>query len=99
MYAVIRAVTLRAGDQAGYADAHKEFATLRAQQPGYRGTISVDAGDGRRMAIAFWESDEVAAAASSILAPHAERLLGPHWAVPATIVHQGPVVEDDLTTR
>ena len=96
MYAVIRESTIQPEAQERYAAASKELGALRAQQPGYRGNVSVDAGDARRVAITLWESEATQAAARRILEPHAERLLGPHWAVPATIVYQGSVTADDL---
>lgn len=99
MYVVIRESTLRPEAQGQYAAALKEFAAIRAKQPGHRGTVAVDAGDGRRLSVALWESEQAQAAATLVLQPQAERLMGPLWSSPSRIVYQGAVVADDLTTH
>jgi hypothetical protein len=43
--------------------AHREFASILAQTPGLRGTISLDAGEGRHVSIALWDSAAAAEAA------------------------------------
>jgi len=96
MYVSIRESTLRPEAQEQYDAAYKEFAAIRAQQPGYRGGVSIDAGDGRRASVTLWEDEEAQAAAVAILGPHSERILQPHWAAPARVVYRGPVVTDDL---
>ena len=100
MYAVIREATRRPEmDEPGRA-ARQEFFALRARQPGFRGSLTVDAGEGRVVTIALWESEQAQAAAAGTLAPEAERLMAPSVAGgPARIVYQGPVVANDLTTR
>ena len=99
MYAVIRESTLRSEAQEQHRAAREEFAALRAQQPGYRGSVVVDAGDGRLVTVTLWESEQAQAAAQPLLQPQAERLMNPHLTTPPQIVYQGPVVADDLTTR
>ena len=95
MYAVIREATRRPERAESGRAAREEFAARRARQPGYRGSLTVDASDGRRVVIALWESEQAHAAARGSLAPQAERLLGG----PSRIVYQGAVVADDLTGR
>ena len=99
MYVVIREATLRPEARERYDAAGKEFVAIRVQQPGYRGSVAGDAGDGRRVTVTLWEDEEAQAAATLVLQPHAARILQPHLAAPAKIVYQGPVISDDLTTR
>ena len=95
MYAVIResappgAMTeqLRAGQT--------EFAALRAGQPGFVGSLTVDLGDGKWALMTLWESQQAAEAGRGVLEPQATRLTGRS----VRIVYQGEVVADDLTTR
>jgi len=99
MYAVIRESTLRPEAQGQYAAALKEFAAIRAQQPGYRSSVTIDAGDGRRVSVVLWESEQAQATSAPVLQPQAERLMGALWSSPSHIVYQGLVVADDLTAR
>jgi hypothetical protein len=97
MYVVVREVILDNEDQ--YNAAHREFASILAQTPGLRGTISLDAGEGRHVSIALWDSAAAAQTAGPHLGPHYERLLAPHTASPGRVVYEGPVVTETLTTR
>ena len=98
-YAIIRESTVQPEATKGYDAASAEFVTILAQQPGYRGTMAVNAGDGRRARVVLWE-DEAASTASSLVMPaHSERLLQPHRTGPSTIVYQGSVVSDDRITH
>ena len=86
MFATVREVTydpekLRQG-QAPL----EEFAALRARQPGYAGSLTVDAGGGRTFTVALWESEAQAEAALTVLDPEAQRLMGPLWAAPMRVL-------------
>ena len=96
MYAVVREATYDTTKRAGGGKQLAEFARLRAQQAGYRGTVTVEAGDGRTLTLALWESKEQQEAASAALAPEAQRLMGPLWTTPARIVGSGDVSQNDL---
>ena len=74
----------------------EEFAALRGRYPGYAGAVVVDAGDGRRLTLTLWESEEYALAARVVLDPEAQRLLAPLATVPARVIAQGPVLRTDL---
>ena len=95
MYAVIRenassgALTeqLRAG--------RAEFAALRAQQPGFRGSLTVELGDGKWAIVTLWEDRQAQEAGGAVLGPQAERLTG----AVTRIVYQGEVSSNDLTGR
>jgi hypothetical protein len=71
----------------------EEFAALRARQPGFVGAVAVDAGAGRVLTLALWESEERASAALARLEPEAQRLLGPPRAPPSRVIARGPVLD------
>lgn len=97
MYVVVREVLLK--DEEAYNTAHHEFARILAQQPALRGTISLDAGDGRHVSIAVWDSAADSEAAGPTLGPHYMRLLAPHTASQGRIVYEGPLVSETLMAR
>jgi hypothetical protein len=45
-------------------EALAEMQAIRAQQPGYRGWLLIDTGDGRRLGVYLWDSPEEADAGS-----------------------------------
>ena len=96
MFAVVREATFDAGKRASGSTQVEEFARLRAQQAGYRGTVTVDAGDGRTLTVALWESKEQQEAASAVISPEAQRLMGPLWTTPARILGSGDVIHNDI---
>ena len=97
MFAVVREATYDTEKRASASQQVEEFARIRAQQAGYRGTVTVDAGDGRTLTLALWETEEQQQAASATLAPEAQRLMGPLWTTPARIIGSGEVIHNDLT--
>jgi hypothetical protein len=97
MYVVVHEVILDDADQ--YNAAHQEFARILARTPGLRGTLSLDAGEGRHVSIALWDSAAEAEAAGPDLGLHYQRLLAPQTAGPGRVVYEGPVVPETLTTR
>lgn len=54
-----------------------EFQAAHATQPGYRGSITVDAGNGQHLTITLWQSEPSAAAARAALESVVKRLLVP----------------------
>ncbi len=97
MYAVVRETTFDPEKRAQGGAQLQEFAQIRAQQPGYRGSLSVDAGDGRGFTITLWETSEQFEAARARLEPEAQRLMGPLWTAPSRVLGSGTVSYDDLT--
>ena len=97
MYVMVREVIL--GNEEQYNAAHQEFARILAETPGLRGTLSLDAGEGRHVSIAVWDSAAAAQAAGPVLGPHYQRLLAPHTESPGKLVYEGPVVTETLTAR
>ena len=97
MFAVVREATYDAKKKAGASKQVEEFARFRAKQPGYRGTVTVEAGGGRTLTVALWESKAQHEAASAKITPEAERLMGPLWTTPARVIGSGEVSHNDLT--
>jgi hypothetical protein len=71
----------------------EEFAASRARLPGFIGSVAVDAGAGRVLTLALWESEEQASAALALLEPEARRLLSPPRAPRPRVIAHGPVLD------
>jgi len=97
VFAVVREATYDSEKKASGSSQIEEFSRVRAQQAGYRGSVTVDAGEGRTLTIALWDSEQEQQAASTTLAPEAERLIGPLWKIPARIIGSGEVIHNDVT--
>ena len=97
MYAVVRESTIRPGAEDQLNAGRNEFAALRAQQQGYKGSVVIDTGNGRMLTIGLWESEQSEQAARATLQPAAERLMTPHLAAPPQVTAQGQVVANELT--
>lgn len=74
----------------------QEFNRIHAAQPGYRGNIVVDLGQGHMLVVSIWESEAMAHAAREKLGPEIERLLVPVMEKPSHLVGAGEVVVNDL---
>ena len=96
MYAVFRETRYSPEAAVVESDAYREFNEVHAAQPGYRGTMVVDAGEGRLFTVTLWETAEAMAAARDALAPIVARLLEPRMTTPAVLVGTGRVVVNDL---
>ena|ERR1051326_979793 len=72
------------------------FQSLHAGQPGYAGTLLVDAGDGRVLIVTMWEDEQLAIAGRDVLGPQVQQLLGPLMTRESRIVGYGPVLATDL---
>lgn len=96
MYAVFREATYDPQKLAQGRDKGEEFARLRTQQPGFRGSFVTDAGDGWMLIVALWETQQDAEAARAVLEPAANRLLGLLFASPPRVTARGPVLRSDL---
>jgi heme-degrading monooxygenase HmoA len=99
MYAITRESHLRPGAEEQLRAGREQFAALRAQQPGYQGSMVFDAGDGRIVTIALWDSEEAEVAARTILQPEAARLMTPHLTAPPEVTAHGKVITNELPAR
>ncbi len=96
MYAILRELHYDEKKLSGAAAALEEFRRLHAAQPGFRGTLSVDLGKGRRFIVNLWDTEVQAMEGRKALVPAVRRLLEPLLASPAQFVEAGPVVEYEL---
>lgn len=96
LHAIVREAVYDPAQLAAGQDALDEFQEAHEGQPGYHGTLVVDAGDGRWLTVNLWESAEQARAALPEMGPVVERLLEPMMAEPSELLGQGPVVLTDL---
>ena len=97
MYATVRETTFDPEKLARGKDQVDEFWRLRAQQPGYKGALTVDAGGGKTFIISLWETEEQSNAAQAVLDPESQRLMGPLRSDPPRIIGRGPVSYNDLS--
>ena len=96
MYAVVRRNTFDPEKLAAGGAALEEFQARHAAQPGYRGTVVVDVGEGQWLLVNLWETKEDGMRAWPALVPEVKRLLEPLMAAPSEFVGAGPVVQTDL---
>jgi hypothetical protein len=99
MYAIIRKNTYDPVKLAHAGHALGEFQALHAVQPGYAGSIDVDAGRGQRIIVNLWETEQDARAGLEVLVPYLQRLLEPLMAGPSQLVGSGEVAVSDLTRQ
>src|SRR5919202_6680975 len=96
MYAIIRDNTFDPAKLMEGRDQFAEFQAVHARQPGYKGSIVVDAGNGRQLVVNLWETEEHAAAALPVMAPEVQRLVAPMMVAPSQLIATGPVVLADF---
>ena len=96
MYAVVRKLFYDPKKLAQADKQMQEFDALHAAQPGYRGNMVVDAGDGRMVVLNLWESEAHAQAALGVMVPVVQRLIEPLMTAPAELVASGDLVKNDL---
>jgi hypothetical protein len=96
MYAIFRKNTYDPGKLAQAGPALAEFQALHAAQPGYAGSIDVDAGQGQRLIVNLWHTEQHARAGMTVLIPHVQRLLAPLMAGPSQLLGAGEVATADL---
>jgi heme-degrading monooxygenase HmoA len=96
MYAVVRHNTY---DPARLAQARSnldEFDHLHLQQPGFRGHLAIQAGDGSTIVVNVWDSQADAQAGLQALGPAVQRLVEPLLAQESVLLAAGEVVANDL---
>lgn len=96
MHAVVREATYGPDKPIYKTQEFHEFQELHARRRGYRGTVVVDAGDGRFLTLTLWETAEDMSAAREALGPVVQRLLDPLMTTPSRLVGTGQVVVNDL---
>jgi heme-degrading monooxygenase HmoA len=96
MYAVFRETQYGPGRDVVSTPEYQEFNAVHAEQPGYRGTVVADVGEGRLLTVTLWETAEAMAAAREALGPVVARALDPMMTTPAVLLGTGQVVVNDL---
>jgi hypothetical protein len=97
MYAIVRKNTYDPANLAHAAPALAEFQALHEAQPGYAGSIDINAGAGQRIIINLWQTEQHARGGLTVLGSAVQRLLEPLMTGPSQIVGFGEVAASDLT--
>jgi hypothetical protein len=96
MYAVFRETRYAPDREIVRTSGYQEFNAAHAAQPGYRGTVVADVGEGRLLTVTLWATAEAMAAAREALGPVVARALDPLMTAPAVLLGTGRVVMNDL---
>jgi hypothetical protein len=96
MYAIVRESTFDPAKLAQDGKQMAEFQELHSQQPGYSGTIVIEAGQGRQLSVNLWDTEDHANAALPAMVPVVRRLVEPTMAGPSRLVAAGPAVMTDV---
>ena len=96
MHAIVRINSFDERRLAGAGETLEAFQRLHARQPGYSGSLTVDLGNGRRLVVNLWESEEDAAAGIAALGPEVQRVLAPLMTLPSQLIGVGNVTDIDL---
>ena len=65
-------------------------------QPGYAGSVLIEAGGGRTLIVTIWQDQALATTGRDVLGPQVQELLGPLMTRESRIVGNGPVLATDL---
>jgi len=96
MYAIVRKNTFDSSKLAEGQRTVDEFNAVHAKQVGYRGSMTVDIGDGHWIVVNLWDTRESATAALPLMIPVVQRLLEPLMSEPSQLLGTGPVVMIDI---
>lgn len=97
MFAVIRDNRFDPEKLISEAQSVERFQATHAAQPGYRGNLTIDAGNGRHLLVTLWDSEAKAQAARAALEPAIRDFVMPILAEPSQFIGSGEVVYDDMT--
>jgi len=95
MQAVLRVNPFDPGKLAAGQEQAEEFNRVRAAQPGFVGSATVDLGAGRQFVLNLWDSEEHCGAGLDALGPAVGRLVNPLLARPSELTGVGPVIASD----
>ncbi len=96
MYAILRELFYDPAKLSKANEQLEEFQRLHASQPGYLGSITVDAGQGRQIVVNLWETEAQAFAGREALEPAVRRLIEPLLARPSQFIGAGLVTDNDI---
>jgi hypothetical protein len=96
MYAIARKNTYDTAKIPGAQEQLREFNKRHAEQPGFRGSLSVDIGEGRSIIINLWDDKASAEAALPAMVPVVQQYIEPLFAEPSELLGSGPVSLTDF---
>ncbi len=96
MYAVFRENTYPSDLDLSEHPRFQEFHRAHSDQPGYKGTVIVNIGDGRYLSVTLWQTEEDMKAARETLGPVVQGLLNPLMTSPSKLLGTGRAVVNDL---
>ena len=96
MYAVFRETHYAREGAVVASPEYQRFHDAHAAQPGYRGTVVADVGEGRLLTVTLWDTAEAMTAARDALGPIVAQALNPQMTAPAVLLGTGRVVVNDL---
>ncbi len=73
-----------------------EFQELHSRQPGYRGSVIIDLGQGVWLTVNIWESQAASSDGQRALVPEVARLLEPMMSKPSEFLGAGRVKFSDI---
>jgi hypothetical protein len=83
MYAIIRKNTYDPASSPRPAPRWQSSRRCTLRNPGYVGSIDVDTGQGQRIIVNLWHTEQHARAGMTVLVPQVQRLLGSLMAGPS----------------
>lgn len=98
MFAVIRDNRFDPEKLISGAELLEQFQATHAAQAGYRGNLTIDAGNGRHLLVTLWDSGAKAQAARAGLEPAIRDFVMPILAEPSQFIGSGEVIYDDMTS-
>lgn len=98
-YALLAAVTYAPGQQEAGLSQADEYRALVDRQPGARGAIFIDVGDGGQLVLRLWASEVEQQASSAMLRATFDRLVAPWQAAPMRPLGAGRIIRDTVTPR
>ena len=96
MYAVFRHNTYPIDLELDKDPNFRGFQQKHAGQPGYRGTVVTDVGNGQYLSITLWATEADMNAARDALGPVVGSLLDPLMTAPSKLLCTGRVVVNDV---
>jgi hypothetical protein len=99
VYAIVRKNTYDPVKLERGRDQLARFDEMHAQQPGFRGTLTIDVGQNSNVLINLWDSREAAKAGLEQMRPAVGELMEPLLATESVLIGEGTVVESGVLLK
>ena len=96
MHAVVRETTYPTDKPLAERPEFKAFQDAHAAQPGYRGTIVTDLGNGRHITVTLWDTAEHMNAGREAIGPTVKTVIEPIMTAPTRLLGTGQVAYTDI---